>query len=178
MTTQEKILELQNKVISLPYTARAIFTNVTALQNVWLDKKAAVLLELSHHPKPNPLDIPNSTNHSYSLIISPLFTEIATLRLTLEVAQASQEYIAAAAVIQPMLDLLAALEAQLAAENDHRASKHRDLRDAEEAALEAAKLAALNSPEVIAARRALESLDQPQPTKKGKAMIEDTEPVF
>ena len=76
-----------------------------------------------------------------------------------------------------MLDLLAALEAQLAAENDHRASKHRDLRDAEEAALEAAKLAALNSPEVIAARRALESLDQPQPTKKGKAMIEDTEPV-
>ena len=165
MNTPEKIEALKNQVTGLPYTARALFTNVAALQNVWLDKKAAVLLEFSHHPKPNPLDIPNSTNHSYSLIISPLFTEIATLRLTLEVAQASQEYQQACKVIEPLLEEIVRLEVQLAAEVAEKSERSRILREAEEAALAAATAKAAADPAVVAARKALDALDAPSKRK-------------
>ena len=165
MTTQEKILELQNKVISLPYTARAIFTNVAALQNVWLDRKAAMFLELSHHPKPNPLDIPNSTNHTYSLILTPMFAEIATLRLTLDLAESSQEHQQACKVIEPLLEEIVRLEVQLAAEVAEKSDRSRILREAEEAALAAATAKAAADPAVVAARKALDALDAPSKRK-------------
>ena len=165
MNTAQKIEALKNQVTSLPYTARAVFTNVAALQNVWLDRKAVLILELSHHPKPNPLDIPNSTNHSYSLILTPMFAEIATLRLTLDLAEASQEYIAAAAVIQPMLDLLAALEAVQVAEIAEKSARLGALREAEVAALAAATAKAAADPAVVAARKALDALDAPSKRK-------------
>ena len=177
MNTLEQIADVQRQVSSLPHSVRAVYTNGTALKNIWLEKKEELLLELSQHPAPSPLDVPNGTSHPYGFVRSPVFTEVAMLRLVLDLAEQSVEFQDACAVIEPMLEKIAELEADHAAAVAEKGRKMNALRDAEETALEAARAAALESPAVLAARRALEALDAPLPTKKAKAETEDAGPV-
>lgn len=161
----EQIAVIKSEISSLPHTVRSVYTNGTALRNIWLEKRAELLGELSRHPSPDPMDIPNGTSHPYGFVRSPVFTEVAMLRLVLDISEASPEFQEACNLIEPQLAKITVLEAEHAAAVDLKGRKLAALRDAETAALEAARAAALESPAVVKARRDLEALDQPAPAK-------------
>jgi hypothetical protein len=173
MTTIQKleadIESIKNQVGHVSHNHRAAYVNREALKAVLVEAENQILFELVNHPTPEPLHIPNSTNHPFCLLQSPAFQGYTTNRIVLDLFEATPAWKEAHGILQPLVDQLAEAEQKLADEVATRGAMQNALREAEEQALEQAKAAALESPAVVAARNALAALEKPSKTKRQPA---------
>ena len=133
------------------------------------EREAQLVFDLTATHAANPLDPGDKFANLLGIIRSEFFLELAAMTALWKSFRDTDEHLAAVDIVKPMLEEIAALEAQLEAENTERGAKLAALAKAEETALERAQAAALADPAVITARRALEAMDASLPTKKAKA---------
>lgn len=112
----EKALEVARiKVEETPFNLRASYTNVAALKAILAEKERSALANFGQHPRPNPLDIGNSSGHPFNAA-SCLMPDYNIIKTAMALLESTDEYREALALIQPRVDDVRRLEAQLDAE--------------------------------------------------------------
>jgi len=169
MTTIEKLAAAQELLADVPHPQLSVYCNVQAIRNLLKEKQDALMGEIIQHPRPNVLNVADSTSYPNSLLTLGVTEAFVRTRIALDLFESTAEWLEAEAIIQPQLDSIAELEAELAAENEVRAGKQAALNLAKEQALAKAQAAALEDPAVRAAQAALEALEAPATApRKGK----------
>ena len=131
-----------------------LYLNTLALRK-WRDEfrqKVLVRAQCAHGAGPSESFEPQHYIANLLPNLDPQFSDVETALLFLE---NSPEFLEAAAVIEPLLAAVAALEVEEAAAAAHRAELEQAHREAVATAEAKARFVALSSPEVAAAAKAL-----------------------
>jgi hypothetical protein len=115
MSTSSKLEAARSKVGDVPYSFRASYTNVAALREILAGKERSVSAAFGQHPNPRPLDIGNSAGHPFHTA-TVIMAEYNNIKTAVDFLEATDEHKDAVALIQPLVDEVHRLEAQLAAE--------------------------------------------------------------
>jgi hypothetical protein len=175
MTIKEQQLEaVKHEIGHVLHHHRCAYVNGMALRNLYSEKEKTFLFSLSQHPAAEVLRIPNCLSHMNSLAASSLGSDFGTLKILLDLSEASAEFQEAYAIIQPRVDRVAELEAEILEENAAAGRAANALAEAIEAARVAAEASAMKAPGVLAAQKALAAA---QPALVPDAVI-DTSPPF
>jgi hypothetical protein len=166
---ESAIEDIKLRVGNIPYSVQATYCNGIGARSLYIEKEANFKKLLVEHSAPQPLQLGNSLAHTNQILQASESVGFANAKIMMDLVQAMPEFIAAEAQVQPLLDEIASLQAELAKEREILGSKQHALNEAREAAAERARIAAENDPEVIAAAKALAlALEKPQALKKGK----------
>jgi hypothetical protein len=141
MTTPEKIEATKNEVGNQLVSHIQAYCSGMALRELHAELKTRFLFELGMNPAPEPFNTSNCKGHVLGLIRGTTFIEFASLETALRINEASEHFKEAYAIMQPLIDRVAELEAELQAEVETYAEKLHAIRSAEETALEKARLA-------------------------------------
>jgi hypothetical protein len=181
MTIKEQQLEAaKNAVGSVLHNTRCAYTNGMALRQLYTEKEKHFLFNLSEHSAPEVLRIPNCLSHINNIATTSLGSNFGTLKILLDLSEASAEFQEAYSILQPMVDRVAELEAEIQAETETASRALHALHEAEDAARQAAESKAMRDPAVIAARKALEDSQpalvpeaaEPAPLIRGRQKLE------
>jgi hypothetical protein len=177
MTTIEKleneITELKSTIECHPPETKAIYLNGVNLRQLYSEELARVRSQLLFHPFSRITNRSNTICDSFSHAENSKNGTLIHLSFVADVAESMPEFQAAYKLIQPLVNKLAELEADLVAEVDLRGKKQSALNAAREAALERARLAAETDPSVLAAEADLAALERPPGKAKAKSGTAD-----
>ncbi len=143
----------------------AVWTNTQALRQVRAEREPALIFSLCNHPAPEPLNISNSLSHPFNHVKGDQVSDFLAIRSTLEILEASPEFIEAAAILDPLVENVRRLEAKLQDEIAERGAKLNALREVEAAARAKAEAALENDPTVKAARDAVAAVTPKPPAE-------------
>jgi hypothetical protein len=175
MTIKESQLEaVKNEIGHVLHHHRCAYVNGMALRNLYTEKERHFLFNLSQHPAAEVLRIPNCHGHMHNLAASSVGQDFGTLKILLDLSEASAEFREAHAILQPLVDRVAQLEGEIEAERETAGRAAHVLAEAEDAARQAAQEKAMKDPAVVAARKALEAA---QPALVPDVAV-DTSPPF
>lgn len=181
MTITEQKLELaKDKIGNVLHHHRCAYVNGISLRDLYADKERVFLASLSQHSAPQVLRIPNCHSHVHHLTVSAMGGDFGTLKILLDLSEASAEFKEAYQILQPLVDRVAELEAEIEDERLVAAEASNKLRDAVEAARLAAEEKLAKDPAVLAAQKAFEAAQPalvPAPTPdivltRGKVKLE------
>jgi hypothetical protein len=186
MTIKQSQLEaVKHEIGHILHNVQCAYVNGMALRNLYSEKEGHFLFNLSQHPAPEVLRIPNCIGHMNQLAASSVGQDFGTLKILLDLSSASAEFQEAHSIIQPLVDRVAELEAEIEDERNTAGRAANALAEAEAAARQAAEDKLAKDPAVIAARKAFDAAQPalvPQPALdtsppfRGKVKIE--EPVL
>lgn len=117
MNIQSKIEATKQTVEGVGHHHQCAFVNVRSLQAVRAERVAQMKFQLQHHAAPEVFNISNSTLRPLTFACSEEAHAYSAIISTLAIWETSPEFLEAEGIIQPMLDEIAKLEADLAAEN-------------------------------------------------------------
>ena len=187
MTIKEQQLEaVKHEIGNVLHNTRCAYTNGMALRQLYTEKEKHFLFNLSQHPAAEVLRIPNCVSHMNNLATTSLGSGLGTLKILLDLSEASAEFQEAYSILQPMVDRVAELEAEIQDERNTAGRAAHALAEAIEVARIAAEDKVAKDPAVIAARKALEAAQpalvpvpaEPEKPFRGKIRIDgDGQPV-
>lgn len=137
--TIEQIEAARQLVGNVPHHLRAAFTGAEILREILAEREAKVLAGFSQCANPQPLTPGDATSHIYTHAVSASTAEVATLRFSLGLIEASADYAEAVPVITPLVNEVHRLEAEYLAQRLVAA----EAAAARQAAIEAARAEAL-----------------------------------
>ena len=162
MNTTEKLFLANRDIYNAGADQCEAYTNGMAVRLAHAELKEGFLRSLATNPNgAEPLNPRNSAGHIYGLIRGRNFSDFAAMDTALRLNEASDHFKAACAIIQPLVDRVNELEAELEAEVTAYAVKANALTAAEDAAVEKARLALESDPALAKARLAAEALRPP-----------------
>jgi aminopeptidase N len=173
---------VKHEIGHILHNVQCAYVNGMALRNLYTEKERHFLFNLSQHPAAEVLRIPNCLSHMNSLAASSLGSDFGTLKILLDLSEQSAEFQEAHGILQPLVDRVAELEAEIMEENAVAGRAANALAEAIEAARQAAEDKLAKDPAVIAARKALDAAQPalvPQPALdtsppfRGKVKIEE-----
>lgn len=129
-----------------------------ALRELHAERKKEVLFQMQLHPLPDPLNISNCKRHVLGIAKGSAFAEFTGIDAALRMNDASDNFQTAHAVIQPLVDRVAELEAELQGEAVLYAESCRALHEAEAVALEKARASLEKDPTVAKLRSQAEAV--------------------
>ena len=174
MTIKEQQLEaVKHEIGNVLHNTRCAYTNGMALRQLYTEKEKHFLFNLSQHPAAEVLRIPNCVSHMNNLATTSLGSGLGTLKILLDLSEASAEFQEAYSILQPMVDRVAELEAEIQDERNTAGRAAHALAEAIEVARLAAESKAMRDPAVVAAQKAHEAA---QPALVPEAV--DTSPPF
>jgi len=186
MTLKEQELEnIKNATGNIPHNVRCAYVNGMNLRSLYAEMEKDILFNLGEHPAPEVLRLGNCAGHMFGHVRAKDGNSFATLKIMLDLSEASDAFKESYAVLQPMLDRIAELEAEILAERETAALALHALNEAEAAAREKAEALLAKDPTVAAARKALEAaqpalvpvpVEHPKPFR-GTLKIEDGKAV-
>lgn len=175
MNTSEKIEAARNEVGSVPQHHIDAYCTGMALRLLHAKLEKQFLNSLASNPIAEPLNPSSSIGHVLGLVRGRDFADFSALETALRLNEASDHFKTAYEIMQPLVDRVAALEADLQAEVEAYAEKLHAIRAAEETALEKARLALEKDPAVAKLRSQAEAVRpahiEPEPLFRGRVEI-------
>ena len=157
-STIEKLDSAQHELNKVEAHNRGAYAHGMALKQLWAEKQAEVLHLLSEQGMPDVMNPISDAGWLLAYASSPMTSRIPVLKAMYDISQASTHFKEACELIQPILDRVAKLEAEVLEENRAYALKLRAIADAEEAALAKAMLAAAADPAIAKLRSQAEAV--------------------
>ena len=157
MTTIQKIEAAKYEVHVLDEGIRGIYAHGAALRQLVQEKDREILSTLSFCGWPDPFNVMADASIVIALTTSAPMVSLPILKELLRVCEASQEFQTACQIIEPMLEKVAALEAEADSEAAIYAGQLNAIRDAEEAAAVKASIALDKDPALAKLRAAAET---------------------
>tara|TARA_R110000868_G_scaffold383653_2_gene650913 strand:- start:5147 stop:5668 length:522 start_codon:yes stop_codon:yes gene_type:complete len=117
MTIEKQIENIHSEIGSVLYNHRASYTNGMALRHLHSEQVAKYKFALSEHSAPEVLRISNCLAHIQYVTTTPECANFGTIETLLKLSESSEEFKTAYGILQPLINQLAALEADQAAAN-------------------------------------------------------------
>lgn len=175
MNTSEKIEAAKNELGNIPGNHLEAYTTGMALRLLHSELEKDFLRSLASNPEANPLQVQNSKGHVLGLVRGRGFADFAALETALKANEVSEHFREAFAIVHPLVERVATLEAELQAEVDTYAEKLRVIHAAEETALEKARLALEKDQNISKLRSQAEAVRpahiEPPPLFRGRVEI-------
>jgi hypothetical protein len=150
------------------------YTNGMALRTLHAEKEPGFLFSLSVNDAPTPLCIPNSLGYIFNHVRSYAAAEFLAIRQALEICETSPAFIEAFAIMDPLVQEVRRLEAKLEQEQLEYGRKLGAIKEAEDAALEKARIALEKDPALSKLRTEAEAVRPPHiepPPFRGKVQL-------
>ena len=154
MTTKDKLEDAQNRLENIPFEHLCYLTNTRAARWLVDELKPLIMVYMTSDCTGGILNMRNQASQVLLHIRSN--TELANAITILDMLEGDVRFEAARKLIEPIEAEVANLQTALAAEERSYATKVMAIRDAEDAALEKARLAVESDPSIEKLRQAAE----------------------